>query len=278
MSPTNGNLNYRLCGFPGSRIEFRGPVPDMSEPFVAMLGGTETFGKYVGAPFPSLFAEWARMPVMNLGVCHSGLSLLDSEKWLLDAASRADLTVLQVPGAQTVSNRLYCVHPRRNDRFIGASPRLCRMFPDVDFAEINFTGHLMETLARRSPEAFSKVIDELRQAWMHRMRKVIDSIRGDVLLLWMSDRHPEARGGEPLFVNRDMLDRLTPYTVGMVEAVFPEEPSLEGKIVPFGEEQAALKLPGPVQHARIAEALVDRISRLGLVPGHAQDAARATGS
>ena len=64
----------------------------------------------------------------------------------------------------------------------------------------------------------------------------------------------------------------------MVEAVFPEEPSLEGKIVPFGEEQAALKLPGPVQHARIAEALVDRISRLGLVPGHAQDAARATGS
>jgi len=152
------------------------------------------------------------------------------------------------------------------------------MFPDVDFAEINFTGHLLETLARQSPKAFSVVISELRRAWVHRMRKVIGEIRGDVLLLWISDHHPEARGGEPLFIDRDMLDRLTPYTAGMVEAVLPEEPSLEGKIVPRGEEQAALRLPGPAQHARIAEALTDQISRFGLVPGHATGAARATGS
>ena len=275
MSVAYDALDYRLCGIPGTRLRLRGPVPDTYKPFVAMLGGAETFGKYAAAPFPALVSDWTGVPVANLGVCHAGLSLFVEEPFLLDTAARADLTVIQVPGAQTVSNRLYFVHPRRNDRFISASPTLCQMFPDVDFAEINFTGHLLETLASRSADAFSRVVDELRRAWFHRMRKVIDTIGGDVLLLWISDRHPEAPGGEPLFVDRDMLDRLTPYTAGMVEAVFPDDPTLDGKIVPEGEEQAALRLPGPAQHARIAENIVNAMTRLGLASGHAQGAARA---
>ena len=43
------------------------------------------------------------------------------------ALAVARLTVLQVTGAQNMSNRFYSVHPRRNDRFLKASPLLRAM-------------------------------------------------------------------------------------------------------------------------------------------------------
>lgn len=265
-------LNYQLCECEGTRLRFRGPMPDGAQPFVAVLGGNEAYGKYVEHPFPALLQDWIDMPVINLGVQQAGLSLFAEEYWLLETASRADLTVLQVLGAQNMSNRLYSVHTRRNDRFLTVSPALRDMYPNVDFADINFTGHLLETLHARSRAAFSVVLEELKFSWVQRMRRVVQSIRSDVLLLWVSDRRPEETtdapsGHEPMFVDRAMLDELSTDVLGVVEVVGSAAPTLEGKIFTSNEVEAAQSLPGPADHARVAEALASEISRLWDCPG-----------
>ena len=54
--------------------------------------------------------------------------------------------MIQVSGAQNLSNRFHAVHPRRNDRFLRASTLLKTIYRDVDFTEFNFTRHLLTTL------------------------------------------------------------------------------------------------------------------------------------
>lgn len=257
-------LDYQLCGFEGSKLRFRGPKPDLDIPFVAVLGGSESFGKYVSEPYPAMLGAWLDMPVMNFGVTQAGLSLFSEEHWLLDMASKAEFTVLQVLGAQNMSNRLYSVHARRNDRFIGVSPALREIFPDVDFTEINFTGHLLETLRTTSPAGFKVVVEELKWSWVQRMRRVVNTIRNDVFLLWISDHSPQETTDsldelEPHFVDQNMLDALSGDIAGLVKVVRPPVYGLEGKICPREETSAAKLMPGPAEHAQIAEAVISTL-------------------
>ena len=46
-----GALDYFPCRYGASRAVFRGPERDLSRPYVALLGGSATFGKYVATPF-----------------------------------------------------------------------------------------------------------------------------------------------------------------------------------------------------------------------------------
>lgn len=277
----NPGLDYRLCGFEGTRLRFRGPAPDFGKPYIAVLGGNETYGKFVRHPFPDLLQGWIDTPVMNLGVQQAGLSLFAEERWLLDTASRAELTVFQVLGAQNMSNRLYSVHSRRNDRFLAVSPALRDMYPSVDFAEVNFTGHLLDTLVTQSKAAFEVLVEELKWAWVQRMRRIVKTINGDVVLLWVSDRRPEdtrntIRESEPLFVDRAMLNELSGDVAGVVEVVGAAPASLDGKVFLAGEAEAAQSLPGPADHARMAEALASKISQIRRATGEVSPA-RASG-
>ena len=260
-------LDYQMCLYDGCRLSFRGPTISMAEPYIAVLGGTEVFGRFVKHPFPELIHEWTGLPVANFGVAQAGLSLFSEEPWLLDAASRSDLTILQILGAQNMSNRLYSVHSRRNDRFLSVSPALREMYPGVDFSQINFTGHLLETLAM-DEVAFSSLVKELKWAWVQRMRRVVSILRGDVMLLWMSDRNPDEGGAsrdscEPLFIDREMLDALSDDVAGTVEIVTDRNPSkLNEMVIVDGEADAALCLPGPKDHIRAAEAVALEVAKI----------------
>ncbi len=264
---TPQGLDYKYCTYDGCRLNFRGPAAALDQPYIAVLGGTEVFGRFVEHPFTEQLSEWAGLPVANLGVAQAGLSLYSEEPWLLDAASHAEVTVLQVLGAQNMSNRLYSVHSRRNDRFLSVSPELRDMFPKVDFADINFTGHLIEELSR-DVIAFQRLVDELKWAWLQRIRRILSVIRGDVILLWMSDRRPDEGGisrhaSEPLFVDRLMLDELVGEVAGIVEVVTDKSSQKLGEmILSESEEEAALCLPGPQDHIRAAEAIAKMIGNL----------------
>ncbi len=256
-----------MCAYNGCRLNFRGPMVSMTEPYIAVLGGTEVFGRFVKHPFPELVQEWLGLPVANFGVSQAGLSLFSEEPWLLDAGSRSDITVLQVLGAQNMSNRLYSVHSRRNDRFLSVSPALREMYPDVDFTEIHFTGHLLETLS--TDEAmFASLVKELKWAWVQRMRRVISMLKGDVILLWMSDRSSDEGGAsrescEPLFIDRGMLEALSNEVSGTVEIVTETNPEkLNEMVIGSDETGAALCLPGPQDHIRAAEAIALEIAKI----------------
>ncbi|MEO1538405.1 MAG: DUF6473 family protein [Pseudomonadota bacterium] len=255
-SDTDEELDYCLTTPKGSRLQLRGPLPTIDKRFIAVLGGSETFGRYVRDPFPTLLSDWVDVPVANLGVPYAGLSLFSDEKILLDISSRAEVTVLQILGAQNMSNRLYRVHSRRNDRFIGASPALQSLFPSVDFAEINFTGHLLNRLRETSEDGFQVVVDELKWAWVQRMRRLLKLIGRDVILLWISAQVSDVGGSaEPHFVDRKMLENACDDPCEVVEVALKGPVSLKGKLFPAQEADAALKMPGSADHRRIAESL-----------------------
>jgi hypothetical protein len=258
-----GGLDYFPYRFGRSRLLFRGPRPKIDGGYVAVLGGTETYGKYVAAPFPAVLGERIGLPVVNFGCMHAGVNVFVDDDSVLAACGEADLTVIQVMGAANMSNRLYSVHPRRNDRFLKASPALRALYPSLDFTEFNFTRHLLTALEGHAPEAFATVRQELRDAWLGRMRMLLRKIGGRVVLLWMSNRAPghgadRATGADPLFVDRTLIEALRPDVTDIVEVVASDAArtdGLDGKIFAPMEAPAAMEVPGPLFHHEVADAL-----------------------
>ena len=274
-------LDYHYYHLPDCRIAFRGPLQSFDAPFVAVLGGTEAFGKYVACPFSDLVADLTGRTVVNLGVAQAGLSLFSEEQVLLDLASKADVTVLQILGAQNMSNRLYSVHSRRNDRFLSVSPALRELYPTVEFTDIHFTGHLLSTLRRTSEAAFAVVVEELKWAWTQRMRRVLSLIDSEVILLWLPDRKLSKTSDsldeeEPRFVDWSMIEELEGSFAHLVEVAMPPDRSLDGKLYPAQEEEAARLLPGPAVHRCIADAIAPLITELGNNPGRKRGATRVS--
>ncbi|MEP1354722.1 MAG: DUF6473 family protein [Tateyamaria sp.] len=144
-----------------------------------------------------------------------------------DVTTKAAASVIRITSPRNMSNRFYRVHPRRNDRFVDASALLRPIYRDVDFAEFNFTNHMLQRLITISPERFETVLDELRSAWVARMRLVLSQIQGKSILLWASDMSPEDADcnldAEPAFVNRAMLEEVASLATHYVEVVASQE-------------------------------------------------------
>lgn len=102
---------------------------------------------------------------------------------LPQAAALAGGFVLVLPPLGNLSNALYSVHPRRNDRFVTARAPLKALYPEVDFAAFAFTGHALTTLAATCPERFAQVRQILAATWVSRMRQMLDLLppRGALL-------------------------------------------------------------------------------------------------
>lgn len=235
-----------------------------------MVGSSETYGKFVREPFPDKLQLALGIPVVNFGCMYAGVSVFADEDAVLAACSEAVLTIVQVMGAQNMSNRFYSVHPRRNDRFLKASETLRAMYPETDFTDYNFTRHLLASLKRHSEQGFALVEAELRQAWLARMRQLIGKIESPVALLWMSDRSPDDTfdpevSSDPLFVDRALLDDLRPDVADIVEIVASpaaREEGLDDMIHAPMEAPAAAQLPGPLFHEETAQALARAVPRI----------------
>ncbi len=93
-------------------------------------------------------------------------------------AKRAVATIVQVPGAQGVSNRFYRVHPRRNDRVVEVSSALINLYPELDFTAFTFVRHLLLTLADVSARRYQAVQTEVQAVWTQRMQRLVRRLRG----------------------------------------------------------------------------------------------------
>lgn len=269
--PGDGALDYFPCRYGKSKLLFRGPRRELDRPYVAVLGGTETYGKFVPRPFPALVEEATGIRLVNLGCVNAGPDVFVGDPAVLEIAARARLTVVQVVGAQNLTNRFYAVHPRRNDRFLRASPLLCGMFRDVEFTEFHFTRHMLHTLQSVSAERFEVVAEELRAAWVARMTVLLERLPGQTLLLWMAGHSPSCGGAppdlsrDPILVDAEMLEAVRPHARDYLEVVASPEALAEGlRGMAFGpmERPAAAGVPGPAVHAEVAQALAQRIMAL----------------
>lgn len=259
-----GPLDYFPCRYGTSRHVFRGPARDLSLPFVAALGGTETYGRFVAEPWPALVEAATGFRMVNLGVPHAGPDAYLSDPGVLAVAARARAVVLQCPGVANLSNPFYAVHPRRNDRFLRAMPPLLRLYPEVDFTNFHFTGHLLTTLRDLSPQRFERLADSLRKTWVERMQALVATPGGPVVLLWMGAAPPGA-GAEPLPVDAGMVAQVSERAALRVDAVFSpaaQAAGCEGMAFAPMEQAAAQGLPGPMAQAETAEAVARALEQL----------------
>ncbi len=261
---------FDQCTYDGSRLLFRGPRRALDGDFVACLGGTETFGKFIDHPFPDLLEEKTGVTCVNFGWPNAGIDVFAGDRALLDCASRSRLCVLQVPCAINMSNMYYRVHPRRNDRFLQATDALRSLFDEVDFTEFSFTRHMLGRLQALSPEKFAYIRQELASVWVAGMQGLISRIDAPVVLLWLSTRTPESAAdrpdiwADPALVNREMLDALRDLAHGLIELNLGEtargaDPG-EGRTPQ--DRRAAHQVLGPEAHRRAAEALSPVVERM----------------
>lgn len=256
-------LDYIPCRYGHSKLLFRGPRRRLEGAYCAVLGGSETYGKYVRAPFPALLEDRLAMPVVNFGCMNAGADVFLNEPVIIDACNRARVTVIQLVGAHNMSNRFYSVHPRRNDRFLRSSQQMKTIFREVDFTEFHFTRHMLLTLRNRSPEKYALVESELKTAWVARMRLLLQKIVGRTVLLWVGDDHGPAAacdglGPDPFLIDRAMVDEIRPFATDLVR-VAPSEAArsagTSGMAFPALEAPAAAQMPGPQVHEEVAAAL-----------------------
>lgn len=264
-------LDYLPCRYGKSKLMFRGPRKRLRQPYIAVMGGNETYGKFVELPLTELLEQKFGQTVVNFGHLNAGIDVFLNDAAVIDLCSAAELTVIEIPGAQNMSNRLYTVHPRRNDRFVKASKFMQTLYKDIDFAQFHYTRHMLSVLHECSAERYTMVQQELQAAWLARMKTLTAQINGPICLLWLSDRpvddvgevDPLAHG--PLFVTRAMLDELAADIACLVEVVGSPDEIEAGQtrmIFSAMEEPVAREMLGPVVHESAARALHSAIAEL----------------
>ena len=267
-----GALDYLPCQYGTSKLLFRGPRRRLDRPYVAFLGSTETFGKFIKTPFPALVEQKLEITCANFGQINAGIDAFAHDPFVLEAAKTARVTVIQLLGAHNISNRFYSVHPRRNDRFLQPAKMLQRLYPEVDFAEYHFTRHLLGALMTICEDRFNEVRMELEDAWKARMRLMLNQINGKTILLWFSERTPEkgqvgtrSIWADPLFVTRTMVEEIAPLATELVEVVaspYANTARTDGMVYSDLDEPAASELLGPIAHEEAADAIVPVLKRL----------------
>jgi Domain of unknown function (DUF6473) len=266
-----GALDYFPCRYGASKAVFRGPARDLTVPYVAVLGGSASFGKYVATPYADLLERALGRPVANLAALNAGPDLYLADPATLEIATGATVAILQITGAEALSNPLYSVHARRNDRFLTASPALRALYPEVDFTEVHFTRHLLMVLRRTDGLRFRQVLTVLKENWLVRMRQLLAHMPRRQILLWLSDAPAPALaldldpGFGPLLIDRGMLAALEAEGGHLVEVVPSESAKAEGPagmLFPEIEALQARCLPGQTAHAEIAQHLTPTVRRM----------------
>lgn len=261
--PGDGALDYLPCRYGKSKLLFRGPRRRLESDYVAVLGGTETYGKFVDQPYASLLEKSLGTTVVNFGYLNAGTDVFVNEPSITEACEKARATVIQIMGAQNMSNRFYAVHPRRNDRFLRASTLMKTLFREVDFTEFHFTRHMLQALKHRAPDKFAIVTDELKAAWVARMRMLLKKIECKTVLLWLTDDHVgrpahDGLGPDPLLVDEEMVAAIRPFATEFVRIAPSAEARAEGTqgmhFAPL-DEPAAAEMLGPRAHQEVAAAL-----------------------
>lgn len=261
-------LDYLPCRYGQSKLLFRGPRRKLEGAYAAVLGGTETYGKFVAEPYPYLVEGRIGLPVVNFGYMNAGADVFAGETEIIDACSKARVTVIQIMGAQNMSNRFYAVHPRRNDRFLRASTLMKTIFREIDFTEFHFTRHMLSALKAVSEEKYALVEGELKAAWTARMRMLLQKISGKSVLLWIKgdERYGgDGLGPEPLMIDTDMVAAIRPFAAELVTvtpSMAARTAGTEGMFFTQLEQPAAAVMPGPRVHEEVADALSPVMKRL----------------
>lgn len=264
-------LDYQPCRYSGSKHLFRGPKKSLDGDYCAVIGGTETYGRFVERPFADLLETFSGRTTVNLGRMHAGPRSFVDDPGVIGICKKAQMTVIQLTGVQNMSNRFYEVHSGRNDRFVRATDLLYSIYENLDVTDVHFTGHLLSLLHKQSAEKFQHVVRGLREDWTSQMNLLIATIGRPVVLLWLADREPGQAGDtlnlmrRPYLMNEEILASVVPRAAQLVEVVASGEEIDAGfnrMIFNQLEEPAARMMLGPIAHQEVARQLAEYIAMM----------------
>ncbi|MBU2992629.1 DUF6473 family protein [Octadecabacter sp. 1_MG-2023] len=244
-----GALRLAPCHYGLSKLPFRGPMRSTEGRFVAFLGGSETFAKYIRNPYPDRVETEIGEVCINLGFQSAGPDVFLRDTAVQSLCHDAVATIIQVLNVANVSNSFYKVHPRRNDRFVGPTDKLKQLFPEVDFTEIAFTGHLVARLRAEDEQRFELVKEHLQRTWLRRMKTLVGRSGGPVVVLWLR----QSNEADALVTAR-MVEGLRDYVAQIVEVAI-EKDGLDEKCYAPLDTLGAADAMGAKTHAAVAKAL-----------------------
>lgn len=255
-------LDYAPCHYGASRLEFRGPKRSLDGRYLAFLGGSDVYGRFIDGPLSDHVEDRLGLDCVNLGCKGAGTEAFVRDPDILDIASGASAAVIQVMGAQNCSNRFYKVHPRRNDRFIKPLATLRALYPTLDFTSIHYTRHALQELSDYSPARYDLVVEELRSVWVEHMMQMLGQIKSRKVLFWMGANGIDAADAkspfDPMFVDRAMVEQVRPHVDDVVEYVMSgkaRHEGVRGMTHALTERSAAKNSFGPRAHAEVAHAV-----------------------
>ena len=159
--PSAHALDVGPCRYGDSRLLVRGPQRDLDQPFVAALGSSDTYGKFVDQPFAVRIETALGMPCVNFGCVNAGVDAFLNDDVILGIAGAAKAVIVQVMGAQNLSNRFYRVHPRRNDRFLEPTVLLTKIYFFFYITERHINKHPVPVVRANSLPLFDVIQQKL---------------------------------------------------------------------------------------------------------------------
>ena len=145
--------------------ELRGPIPDLSKPYIVCVGAAQTFGRFCNDPFPHRLSKALNFPVLNLGLAGAGpRAFLDPE--LLSLINRAEFAVVQVLSGRSESNSGF------DNSETGATHGIRLR----DRKKMRFEEFIEEELASSPRETVRQLLEETRSNWVARYRELLRAI------------------------------------------------------------------------------------------------------
>lgn len=279
QKPDQALINYDVYQWGRLNQIYRGPPINLDQPYVACLGAAQTFGRYAEQPFPALLGKAMNMPCANFGTGGAGPGFFLRDSMVLEAASNAEVCVIQVMSARSLSNRMFQVKPKRNAQIKAVSKALSDLFPHMDFETFTYAHNMLNQISADDPDKFLEVEQELKSAWVARTRMMLDAIHTRKILLWFSERHPDETMRHrpnkemlkyPHYVDQPMIDQIAGSVDEVVYCItsdgLPQSLLVEGEPVlqtPFGMPIRENRYyPSPQMHEKAASMLAAPIARL----------------
>lgn len=213
------HFDYQLAGVPGAGDWlFRGPVPDLQQPYAAVVGGAQAFGRFVPRPFAHRLAAEIGLPCLNLGTGGAGPRFALRPE-ILPLLQRARLVVVQMFSGRSASNALFDnTWAGRNTGRLVATGEL-----------LSFEAFLERLLRREDRALLQRTVLETRDDYSVTMLQLARRLGVPAVLLWWSRRHPDYEpdwessfgitGEFPQLIDRAVVDRIRPGFAAYVECV-----------------------------------------------------------
>lgn len=214
------HFDYHPSEVPGlGRTRFRGPVPDLTQPYFACIGAAQTFGRFTERPYPAALAAELGMSALNLGIGGVG-----PRYWLqpqpLAVLRGARMVVVQIMAGRSASNSLF-----DNSASGDLKGRLRATGETMRFEQF-----LERLVAQGDREVLERVVAETRADYAASMRELGAALTSvPTVLLWFSSRRPEyvpdyrslfgILQAFPQLLDRGVVEAIRPAFSAYVESV-----------------------------------------------------------